>query len=747
MDRELLLEIGCEELPAGWLPALTNQVGEIVDAKLRAHRLPPESPVETYSTPRRLTVRIVRIPERQSDLEELVNGPPVSASFKPDGTPTPAAAGFASKNGVDVGALERVHTPKGEYLAFRKRQRGKATVDVLPDVLRDSLRGLQFPKAMHWDAMLDDGKGDLLFGRPIRWMLYLYGGRVVPFTIARTPAAQTSQVQEVSTGAVTYGHRFLTTSGRAGRAIKVRSFDEYRARLLENFVILERAERHNKIARELDAKAQRLQGRVSRTVNHQTGLLLEVPDLVEYPSVVAGTFALEFLELPEEVLTTTLIHHQHYFPVESEDGRLKNAFLAVINTEPDHERTIARNAERVVTARLRDARFFWEVDRKILLESRIDRLGTLLFHKKLGSYKEKAERIEKLAAWIAAEALGADVATAKLAGTAARLAKADLATDMVREFPELQGVMGGVYARHEGLPEEVWKAIYYHYLPIGVEADAPPTRAQLGKAAVTWAAVSLADKLDTIVGLFAAGEKPTGSRDPYGLRRAAQGVVKILADLPALGIRPPHGVDLFSLVDQAYQPHVSQQDGTSGAWRSLPIEAFLWERTAHLLEARGFRPDVIRSVGAVQLIWSDIGDALKRVEAITSERSSEDFQALAILFKRVKNITKGVEDRTSGFLEMRAKLVEPAELALVTELENRWPAITGAQSSARHADAIREFASLRAPVDRFFADVLVMSDDPQLRDARLALVARLREAVLKYIGDIAEIAPDENRQA
>ncbi|MCU1383413.1 MAG: glyS, partial [Acidobacteria bacterium] len=534
MDRELLLEIGCEEIPAGWLPALTNQVGEIVDAQLRAHRLPPESPVETYSTPRRLTVRVVRIPERQTDLEELVNGPPVSASFKPDGSPTPAAAGFAAKQGVDVGALERIHTPKGEYLAFRKRQRGKATVDVLPDVLRDTLRGLPFPKAMRWDAMLEDGRGELLFGRPIRWMLYLYGGRVVPFTITRTPAAQTSQVQDVPTGAVTYGHRFLTTSGRAGRAIKVRSFDEYRARLLENFVILERAERHNKIARELDAKAQRLQGRVSRTVNHETGLLVEVPDLVEYPSVVAGTFALEFLELPEEVLTTTLIHHQHYFPVEGEDGKLKNAFLAVINTEPDNERTIARNAERVVSARLRDARFFWEADRQIPLESRIGRLGTLLFHKKLGTYKEKAERIERLAEWIAAEALGADAATAKLAGKAARLAKADLATDMVREFTELQGTMGGVYARAEGQPEAVWKAIYFHYLPIGVEADAPPTRAQLGAAAVTWAAVSLADKLDTIVGLFAAGEKPTGSRDPYGLRRAAHGVFRILVDLPAL---------------------------------------------------------------------------------------------------------------------------------------------------------------------------------------------------------------------
>ena len=364
LDRELLLEIGCEELPASWLPGLTQQIGEVVVAQLREHRLPPEAPAETYSTPRRLTVRIARLAERQTDLEELVNGPPVSASFNADGTPTPAAAGFAAKQGVEVAALERVETPKGAYLAFRKKQRGKAAVDVLPDVLGGTLRGLTFPKLMHWDAMLDDGRGELLFGRPIRWILFLYGGRVVPFTIARTPAAQTSQVQDVTSGAVTYGHRFLTTSGRAGRAIKVRSFDEYRARLLENFVILERSERHDKIARELDAKAQRLQGRVSRAAHGESGLLHEVPDLVEYPSVVAGTFALEFLELPEEVLTTTLIHHQHYFPVEGEDGKLKNAFLAVINTEPDNERTIARNAERVVTARLRDARFFWEADRK-----------------------------------------------------------------------------------------------------------------------------------------------------------------------------------------------------------------------------------------------------------------------------------------------------------------------------------------------------------------------------------------------
>jgi glycyl-tRNA synthetase beta chain len=730
VDRELLLEIGCEELPASWLPRLTNEVGETVAAQLREHRLAAEAPSETYSTPRRLTVRVSRIPDRQTDLEELVNGPPVSAGFKPDGTPTPAAAGFAAKQGVEVAALERVRTPKGEYLAYRKRQRGKTAVDVLPSVLGGTLRALSFPKSMHWDAMLEDGRGELLFGRPIRWLLFLYGGRVVPFTITRSSAAQTGQVQEVSTGAVTYGHRFLTTSGRAGRAIKVRSFDEYRARLLENFVMLERSERHNKIARELDAKAQRLQGRVSHAVHTEGGLLHEVPDLVEYPSVIAGTFAHEFLRLPDEVLTTTLIHHQHYFPIESDDGKLKNAFLAVINTEPDNERTIARNAERVVTARLRDAQFFWEADRKVTLESRIERLGTLLFHKKLGTYKEKAERIERLAGWIAREALGADAATAAHAATAGRVAKADLTTDMVREFPELQGRMGGIYAREERLPEEVWKAIYFHYLPLGVEADAPPTRAQLGKAAITWTAVSLADKLDTVVGLFAAGEKPTGSRDPFGLRRAAQGLVKILAD--AAAVKP-----LSELVDVAFQGFGGMT--ATERWRDA-VSEFLAEREVHLFERRGFKADEARAV-APHWAWPHL--ALKRIEAIRKSRASSDFEALAVLLKRVNNITKGF-DTTAGMDELKVRLREPAEIALADELVRRWPAIEAALNEARFADAMREVANLRQPVDRFFIDVLVMADEPDLRQARLTLLATMRNAILR-IADIAAIAPEETK--
>ncbi len=483
-------------------------------------------------------------------------------------------------------------------------------------------------------------------------------------------------MQDVTSGAVTYGHRFLTTSGRAGRAIKVRSFDEYRARLLENFVILERSERHNKIARELDAKAQRLQGRVSRVVRAESGLLSEVPDLVEYPSVVAGTFAPEFLDLPEEVLTTTLIHHQHYFPVEAEDGKLKNAFLAVINTEPDNERTIARNAERVVSARLRDAQFFWEADRKATLESKLDRLSTLLFHKKLGSYSEKAERIERLARWIASAPLGATDETAEHAAIAGRLAKADLTTDMVREFTELQGTMGGIYAREEGLPEPVWKAIYFHYLPIGVEADAPPSKAQLGAAATAWAAVSLADKMDTIVGLFAAGERPTGSRDPYGLRRAAQAVTKILTDLPATtGLT--RSVPLQDLVAQAFEGYQGALAPKDDSWRRLLFE-FFGERQTHLLERRGFRYDEIRAGTPADPSALRPYDLLRRVQALAQARKAAGFEALAVLFKRVKNITKDVAPGTAsaaGLAALHETLREPAEQALLIELEQRWPRI------------------------------------------------------------------------
>src|SRR5262245_33096962 len=340
MDRELLLEIGVEELPAAWLPGLTKQLSEKVTLRLTEMRLVPDVPVESYGTPRRLTARVGRMPERQEDLDETVSGPPVSAAFNAAGEPTPAAIGFAKKQGVAVETLERVTTDKGEYIAARRHVRGRSTVDVLPELLGFVLRDLAFPKQMHWDAMLEDGRGELVFGRPIRWLLYLYGGRVVPFTIARVPSVTGPQIQEINAGAVTYGHRFLATSGRPGRSVKVRTFDEYRARLPEHFVILEHSERRDRIARELESKARKLGGRVP--LREHAALIDEVADLVEYPGVVAGFFERGFLNLPQEVLITTLVHHQHYFPVVGEKGDLKEAFLAIVNTQPSDERLIAK---------------------------------------------------------------------------------------------------------------------------------------------------------------------------------------------------------------------------------------------------------------------------------------------------------------------------------------------------------------------------------------------------------------------
>ncbi len=631
MDRELLIEIGVEELPAGWMPGVTRQLADRLEARLKEYRIAPGAPVESFSTPRRLTARIARIAERQEDLDETITGPPVSAAFGGDGQPTPAALGFAKKQGVPFDQLARVQTAKGEYLAYHKRHRGRSAVDTLPDILSAVLRDLPFPKQMHWDAKLDDGRGELLFGRPIRWLLFLYGGRVVPFTITRLPGAASPQVADIESGALTYGHRFLATSGRAGRSIKVRSFEEYHARLAEHFVVLDHAERRDRIGRDLEMHARRLGGRVS--VKDHGALTEEVADLVEYPGVVAGFFDRAFLQLPEEVLSTTLVHHQHFFPVVDEKGNLKEAFLAVVNTQPSDERLIAKNAERVVAARLRDAKFFWESDRRIPLESRLERLHTVQFHKKLGSYRDKAGRIERLAGWIAREVFGrADVA--ERAAVAAKLAKVDLTTDMVFEFPELQGAMGGIYAREEGQPEDVWKAIYHHYLPIGVEADAAPSRAQLGGAAVTWAAVALADKLDTVAGLSRAGERATGSRDPFGLRRQMHGIVRILMDLPELtGIDREIGVrGLLTEAGRAF-------DDSAAGWDVDAAVAFAQERVRYALEQRALPVEVVR--GATAHGSDAVPLRARRVAAaLQGMRSSEDFQGLAVLFKRVKNIAR-----------------------------------------------------------------------------------------------------------
>ena len=744
MDRELLLEIGVEEMPASWLPSLNTQLAARLEARLTEQGLAaPRASVEAHSTPRRLTACLSELVDRQEDKDETVMGPPVSAAFDTEGHPTNAGLGFARKLGADFDALQQQDTPRGKYLTFQRRTRGRATVDVLPDVLAKVLRDLTFPKQMHWDAQLEDDKGEFLFGRPIRWLLFLYGGRVVPFTIARLAVASSLRVQDITSGAVTYGHRFLATSGRAGRAIKVRTFDEYRKKLAENFVILSRLERRDRILRELEAQARRIGGRALLQQHpHSEALLEEVPDLVEYPAVVSGAFSAEFLTLPEEVLRTTLIHHQHFFPVIAASGALMPAFLAVTNTQTTNDRLIATNCERVVSARLRDARFFWDADRKIGLESRLDRLDTVLFHKQLGSYRAKAERIERLARWIATDVLS-QPEQADAAARAARLAKADLATEMVREFTELQGTMGGIYARDAGEPEAVWKAIYHHYLPIAVEPTAPPSAESLGQARVTWAAVSLADKLDTLVGLYLTGERPTGSRDPFGLRRQAHGILRILLDGESLvgrAIRHP----LSSLVRKAAANYDGLDvDGAKADAVWADLSAFLQERLQFVLESRGGDRRNVRAVlaarsenGAVPVV-----ESLDNVRALPEFTSSAQFQQLATAFKRVRNIARELDDAAAAG-DLRTSLREPAEIALLDELERRQPLIEQAIRESRDfKQAYSEASKFEPAVARFFNEVFVMTDDAQLRAARLRLMKKLEQLILQ-LGDISEIVAE-----
>jgi glycyl-tRNA synthetase beta chain len=745
MDRELLLEIGVEEMPASWLPPLAAELADKLKTRLVESGLPVKVSIESHATPRRLAACVPELVDRQDDRDEVVMGPPVSVAFDADGHPTNAGLGFARKLGIDFDAVVQLDTPRGKYLSYTKRHRGKATVDALPDVLVKVLRDLTFPKPMHWDAELEDGKGEFVFGRPVRWLLFLYGGRVVPFTIARAAVASSPRVQDVTSGAVTYGHRFLATSGRAGRAIKVRTFDEYRKKLAENFVLLSRIDRHDRILRDLESQARRIGGRAMLQGRAQAEALLEeVPDLVEFPAVVSGAFSAEFLELPEEVLTTTLIHHQKFFPVVSQTGALMPAFLAVTNIQTTNDRAIGTNAERVVTARLRDARFFWDADRRVGLEGRLPRLETVLFHKALGSYRQKTERIERLAGWVADRVLGQPETVAS-AARAARLSKADLATDMVREFTELQGTMGGIYAREAGEPEAVWKAIYYHYLPTSIESNSGPTAAALGAGAATWAAVSLADKVDTLVGLFVAGERPTGSRDPFGVRRQAHGVIRILLDgesLTGKRLRVP----LWDLVREASGGY------PEGEFENVryDLHQFLVERLQFVLESRGFDRRNVRAVlGSSQpLEKTSLVDVEANLHVLREHAATPSFRKLAEMFKRVRNIGREYtadvfeqDERTGPALE--TVLEEAAEKALLAEIVRRHGPIDAAVASgAGYREAYVEASELEPFVARFFEEIFVMSDDARLRQARLRLMKRLELLILR-LGDISEIVASE----
>jgi glycyl-tRNA synthetase beta chain len=717
---ELLLEIGCEELPAPWLSGLRQQFRQrFLDAATRDHLEPAE--VEVYSTPRRLAL-FAELRARQDDREERVWGPSLKVARDAKGAWTGAASGFARKHATVPEALatsaKDPSAPEELYLLFVRQTPGRPALEVLPGVLAATLRGLAFPKRMSWDAWLDDGKGAFPFGRPIRWIVALLDGVVVPFTIYELVAGARGPVL-VESGNATRGHRFLPR-GAAGRPLAVAGATAYRARLREACVVLDPAEREVQIREGLAAAGE---------VREDHGLIEEWRELVEHPTVVAGGIPPEFATLPTEVLETVLVHHQKYIPLLG-DGQQVHRFAALTGSDETASQAIVRGMERVVVARLRDAAFFFAEDMKRPLADRVADLEGVTFHQKLGSYREKAERLAHLV-----DAMGAALGLLtkpehKAAREAALLAKADLTTLMVREFPELQGVMGGIYLRAQGGAwENVAAAVRWHYHPISVEEHSQPFPSQVGDSNV-FGAVSLADKLDTLAGYFGIGLQPTGSSDPCGLRRAAQGVIRVLLDFWTADAAEgrPSLARLASAAVAGYAGRLARPPAEVVS----ELQTFLLERLRSVLVARGYPADEVEAaLGAREPdALEDPHEAWVRLQALHRVRSEarEDFERLAVAFKRARNILEGAQAGQAD----PALLSEDAERGLHA-------AIAGLAGGGGDYEArLRALAGLRSPVDRFFDDVLVMAEDPVLRANRLGL---LTQAVSLFyrIADISRL--------
>ncbi len=697
MKRSAFLwEIGCEELPARWLSGLRRQLEKKVRSELEALGF-PETELVVDGTLRRLVVHVAKLDEAQADRVEQITGPPLKIARDADGAWTPAAIGFARKNGVSADSLAIVETDKGAYLALEKKTKGRKTIDLLPELMARVLRGLPFPKFMHWDASLEDGK-PFPFGRPIRWMVALYGAQVVPFVIDVVGS------KSVKSGRHSRGHRFLAPKGsRPGARFSVTSYAELKRELKKHYVILDTSERRKRLEKAL-AKLETKAGS-ERVLGLEADLVAE---LVEWPGAVLGTYPEEFLNLPEEVRHTVLVHHQHYFPLAQ-----LPAFIAPTNMGTDPKGNMRKGAERVVVARLRDALFFWDDDMKKPLSDREPELEGVLFHAKLGSYREKKKRVVPLAATIAVRTGSRE----SLVRRAASLLKNDLVTGMVGEFPELQGIMGGLYARAQGEPESVWKAVYSHYDPVGLDDERFPLNRE-------GAVVSIADKLDTLASMFSVGIVPTGSRDPFGLRRQALGILRVLLESES---RLSFSIDITpeELLGMALPPGEALDK----------LADFMAERLRFVFSRR-YRYDEVNAVFALGALDRPVSDVGRRLEALAALRGSGDFEALSVAFKRVGNI---LSDQEPGEVAP-ADFVEAEERELYDALEAVAPEADAFLAAGRYESALRSLSTLRPHVDRFFDEVLVMAEDASVRRNRLALLERLRSSFGR-VADLSEIVP------
>jgi len=720
---DFLLEIGTEEIPARMIDSARDELARRVGDLLQRERLVDTPTLQTYSTPRRLAVLAAGVSPAQPDITEQVTGPSLKVAYK-DGAPTPAAEAFARKLNVPVDALEKITTPKGEYLGATVQKKGRPAAEILAESLPKEIAGIYWAKSMYWR-----GKSAERFVRPVRWLVSLLDAEVVPLEFAGIRAGHASE-----------GHRILSSGPLA-----IDRPSEYASTLAKASVVVSAAEREQRIRKALDAATRTIPGARWR---EDKSLLDTVVNLTEFPSVVLGNFDPEFLALADEVLVTVMRDHQKYFALEDANGKLLPHFLAVLNTDGDPDGLIRHGNERVLRARFNDARFFWQTDQKIPLRQRVDMLKAVTFQKDLGSYFDKTMRVQKLGSLIsqALRSAGSSVRPG-VVYKAALLAKTDLTTELVKEFTELQGIVGGLYAKAQQLDpilpaptaEAIGDAIYDQYKPESMDDSVPRS--------VEGAVLAIADKADSIAGMFALGLQPTGSKDPFALRRAANGIVKIIAEH-----KLPLPVEkLFSDARAEYAGSEAERRFSKEIKFDEAIANFMRERLEfYLREARGFAYDVVKAVLAAGS--DDIVDAIQRSEALTNARKSDrarDLEAVCISFKRIKNILKQAEERKISIPErpeeaLMGKMGSAETNLWLSGAVNLWAQYEVWREDGAYDLAISHTASLRPMLDRFFDEVMVMTDDENVRANRLAILQKLYRD-FSTIADFSEIVTESTK--
>lgn len=701
---ELLFEIGCEEIPAGMVAKAAADLKAYLEKLLTAESIGAGVTVETFGGPRRLTVWAQNLPRKQADVVNEVTGPPKSVAYDAVGEPTRAAVSFAEKQGVALHEVFVVTTPKGEYLAAKQVRRGRTTEQILADILPRAVHDLAWPRSMTWTGL--DGPR---FIRPVRWTVALLGGKPLKLTCAGIAAGDTTR-----------GHRFL-----GAQAIRVRAFADYEKKLGANGVVVRAAERRARIEKELAAQTKSAGLRLHSDPN----LMDLVVFLNEFPSVIQGKFDPAFLKLPDEILITVMRDHQKYFALEKRGGELAPAFLAVINLAKDPKGLVRAGHERVLRARFADAQFFWAADQKCRLADYLPKLEKITYESRLGSYRDKVERIRAIARWLMEQWFNLGMMQAHVADAdrAAELAKCDLATEMVREFTELQGIVGGLYARAQGEADDVADAIYDHYRPVGL--DDPIPRNLIG------CAVAMADKLDSIVGCFAVGLVPTGSSDPYALRRAALGVVKIILDkkLP-VSLSQAAGAAAKALHSCAPKKNVTSK-------QEAQILDFLLDRARYVFRERaGYGYDEVSAVFRAGA--DDLLDVEKRLAALRSIRKSKNFEPLAVSFKRIRKILEKSNVKIDGLPAQPELFESEAERELFAAGRAAAAKVQTEKRAGQYEQALERIAGLRKAIDRFFDEVMVMAENEAVRRNRLALLAELLRE-FTTVADFSEMGANE----